>query len=185
MDTLNGLGWQLPTLGSTSEVKAVLGYFYSSATDMSFSSGKRTFHYMTEERRRLYPRAAFETIGNDLLTLVSAPTRKLSAYEQTLHDDAEAILFVRIPQIPSSRAFGTYPVASFDEYKARVPKDRKDWKIVPVDARPFPDALRDRPVERVDLSTCSADRYVAKAGSRAVDRHAQFSRPALGRTLVC
>jgi len=64
----------------------------------------------------------------------------------------EAILFVRIPQIPSSRAFGTYPVASFDEYMARVPKDRKDWKIVPVDARVFPDQLRDHPVEHSLLS---------------------------------
>ena len=98
----------------------------------------RTFHYMVEERSRLYPRAAFETVGQDLLTLVSAPTRSLTRFEQMLHDDVEAIVFVRIPQIPSSRAFGTYPVASFDEYMARVPKDRKDWKIVPVDARAFP-----------------------------------------------
>ena len=61
-------------------------------------------------------------------------------------------MFVRIPQIPSSRAFGTYPVASFDEYMARVPKDRKDWKIVPVDARPFPAQLRDRPLSSPLLS---------------------------------
>jgi len=152
LDTLSGLGWQLPQLGPTSHVKAALGYFYSSATDRSFASGKRTFHYMVEERSRLYPRAAFETLGRDLLTLVSAPERTLTPFEQTLHDDVEAILFVRIPQIPSSRAFGTYPVASFDEYMARVPKDRKDWKIVPVDARVFPDQLRDHPVEHSLLS---------------------------------
>jgi hypothetical protein len=152
VDTLVGLGWQLPKLGPTSHVKAALGYFYSSATDLSFASGKRTFNYMVEERSRLYPRAAFETVGQDLLTLVSAPTRSLTRYEQLLHDDVEAIVFVRIPQIPSSRAFGTYPVASFDEYMARVPKDRKDWKIVPVDARPFPDQLRDRPLDSPLLS---------------------------------
>jgi len=152
LDTLSGLGWQLPQLGPTSHVKAAFGYFYSSATDRSFARGKRTFHYMVEERSRLYPRAAFETLGRDLLTLVSAPERTLTPFEQTLHDDVEAILFVRIPQIPSSRAFGTYPVASFDEYMARVPKDRKDWKIVPVDARVFPNQLRDHPVEQSLLS---------------------------------
>jgi hypothetical protein len=152
LDTLSGLGWQLPRLGATSHVKAALGYFYSSATDRSFASGKRTFHYMVEERSRLYPRAAFETVGQDLLTLMSTPDRTLTPFEQMLHDDVEAILFVRIPQIPSSRAFGTYPVASFDEYMARVPKDRKDWKIVPVDARVFPDQLRDHPVEHPLLS---------------------------------
>jgi hypothetical protein len=80
--------------------------------------------------------------------LVGAPNRSLTRFEQMLHDDVEAIVFVRIPQIPSSRAFGTYPVASFDEYMARVPTDRKDWKIVSVDPRPFPDQLRDRPVEQ-------------------------------------
>ena len=93
-----------------------------------------------------------ETLGHDLLTLVSAPARTLTPYEQMLHDDVEAIVFVRIPQIPSSRAMGTFPVASFDEYMARAPKDRKDWKIVPVDARPFPDELRDRPIARPMLS---------------------------------
>jgi hypothetical protein len=152
LDTLSGLGWRLPTLGATSRVKATLGYFYSSATDLSFASGKRTFHYMTEERSRLYPRAAFETVGQDLLALVSTPTRVLTRYEQMLRDDVEAVVFVRIPQIPSSRAFGTYPVASFDEYMARVPKDRKDWKIIPVDARPFPEPLRDPLVGRPLLS---------------------------------
>jgi hypothetical protein len=152
IDALNGLGWQLPVLGPTSTVKAALGYYYSSATDLSFASGMRTFHYMVEERSRLYPRAAFETVGQDLLMLVGAPTRPLTRYEQMLRDDVEAIVFVRIPQIPSSRAFGTYPVASFDEYMARVPKDRKDWKIVPVDPRVFPDALRDRPVARPLIS---------------------------------
>ena len=145
IDALTALGWQLPVLGPTSTAKAALGYYYSSATDLSFASGTRTFHYMVEERSRLYPRAAFETVGQDLLTLMGAPSRPLTRFEQMLRDDVEAIVFVRIPQIPSSRAFGTYPVASFDEYMARVPKDRKDWKIVPVDPRVFPDQLRDRP----------------------------------------
>jgi len=50
---------------------------------------------------------------------------------------------VRIPQVPSSRAFGSSPVFSFGEYMDRAPKDHAQWKIVPVDARPFPPELRD------------------------------------------
>ncbi|MBK8019037.1 MAG: hypothetical protein IPK20_21670 [Betaproteobacteria bacterium] len=61
-------------------------------------------------------------------------------------------MFVRIPQIPSSRAMGSFPVGSFDAYMARVPSDRKDWKIVPVDARAFPDKIRDRPPVQPVLS---------------------------------
>lgn len=144
IDTLVGLGWQVPRLGPTSRARAALGYYYSAITDWSFASGRRAYRYLTEERSRLYPRAAFETLGTDLLSLVSSPNRPLTAYEQLLHDQVEAIVFVRIPQIPSSRAFGNYPVASYDENMARVPKDRKDWKIIPVDPKPFPTQLLDR-----------------------------------------
>lgn len=145
VDTLEGLGWQVPRLGSTSRVKAIAGYYYSSLTDWSLASGRRSYRYLSEERARLYPRVAFETLSADLLTLVgSSPARTLTPYEQMLRDQVEAIVFVRIPQIPSSRAFGTFPVASFDEYMARVPKNKADWKIIPVDARPFPSELRDR-----------------------------------------
>ena len=144
VDTLAGLGWQVPTLGPTSRMQAVLGYYYSAFTDWSFASGRRSYRYLAEERTRLYPRVAFETLGADLLTLVTSPRRALTPYEHLLRDEVEAIVFVRIPQIPSSRAFGSFPVASYDEYMARVPKNRADWKIIPVDARPFPDELRDR-----------------------------------------
>lgn len=150
VDTLSGLGWNCPRLGPTSTPKAVAGYFYSSATDLDFASGKKTFHYLTEERVRLYPRAAFETLGDDLLAMATSSSRATSDYEKLIAAHVQAIVFVRIPQIPSSRAMGTFPVDSFDAYMARVPADRKDWKIVPVDSRPFPDELRDRsPVQPV------------------------------------
>jgi hypothetical protein len=69
--------------------------------------------------------------------------RTLTDYEQALRDDTLAVLFIRVPQIPSSRAFGTYPVASFDEYRNRVPADHSKWKIVPVDTRLFPENLKE------------------------------------------
>jgi hypothetical protein len=148
LDTLTGLGWQVPKLGPTSRARAVFGYYYSVATERSFASGRKTYRYLTEERTRLFPRAAFEVLGNDLLGLLGSPNRQLTAYELLLRDQTEAVVFVRVPQIPSSRVFGNAPVASYDEYMARVPKNRKDWKIIPVDPRPFPSQLRERvPVE--------------------------------------
>ncbi len=55
-------------------------------------------------------------------------------------DDVEAILFVRFPQFPSSRAFGDAPVVTPWEYRSRLPAVPQ---VVPVPDRPFPDALRD------------------------------------------
>ncbi len=152
IDTLRALGWRLPDLGPTSYPKAALGYFSSSLSDRSFAAGRKTFAYLVEERTRLYPRMAFETMGHDLLHLVSGPARKLSPYESALATDVEAILFVRIPQIPSSRAFGADPVRSFDHYMARVPEDRSQWKRIPVEPRPFPDTLREGARKSVGLS---------------------------------
>jgi hypothetical protein len=60
-----------------------------------------------------------------------------------LTTDVEAIAFLRMPQFPSSRACGDAPVVSLGEYRARLPKDRSQVQIVPVPARPFPEALRD------------------------------------------
>jgi hypothetical protein len=108
---------------------------------MSFDRGKKAFDYLSEEQTRLYPAVAFEAAGNDLLQLVGAQTsarRAASPYEESLANEVEAIIFVRIPQIPSSRATGTFPVASIDEYMRRVPAEQSQWKIVPVGPRPFP-----------------------------------------------
>jgi hypothetical protein len=147
VDTLRAIGWQIPRKGTTSYLKAVAAFTYLSVRDRSFASGKKMFDYLTEEQTRLFPRAAFEVAAEDLLAIVNGRAehsgRRLTVYENTLRDDVAAVLFIRIPQIPSSRASGTYPVASFDEYRNRVPADRSKWKIVPVDARPFPEDLRE------------------------------------------
>ena len=60
-----------------------------------------------------------------------------------MSEDIEAIFLVRIPQFPSSRALGSYPVAGVDEYRARFPKDPAQRQIVPVGPRPFPVELKD------------------------------------------
>ena len=141
IDTLRSLGWAIPMRGATSYAKAAVAYPYMAAKELSFDSGKQAFDYLREEQTRLYPAAAFDAVGNDLLQLAGAlPTARstASAYEEFLKNDVEAIIFVRIPQIPSSRAAGTYPVASIDEYQTRTPADKAQWKIVPVGPRPFP-----------------------------------------------
>jgi hypothetical protein len=60
-----------------------------------------------------------------------------------LAEDLDAIAFARIPQFPSSRAFGSAPVVTLAEYRSRLPRDAAQLQIVPVPPRPFPDALRD------------------------------------------
>jgi len=144
IDTLRTIGWQVPRKGGTGYLKAAAAFTYLSVTDRSLANGKKMFDYLTEEQTRLFPRAAFEVTSEDLLAILNGRVeRRWTDLERALHDDTVAVLFIRIPQIPSSRAFGTYPIASFDEYRNRVPADRSKWKIVPVDPRPFPEDLRE------------------------------------------
>lgn len=149
IDVLRDLGWRIPEQGPTSRLKAVAAYAYVAATDRSLKSGRGIYDNLNEETTRLLPAVAFDAAGWDLLELVGAApgtdkqARVLSPYEQQLKEDVEAIMLVKIAQIPSSRVWGSSPVFSFDEYMQRTPSNRADWKIVPVEPRPFPQALRD------------------------------------------
>jgi hypothetical protein len=146
MDALRGVGWQVPTLGPTSYLKGTAAFFYLWAKDHDRAKGEKTFDYLTEEQTRLLPRVAFDAAGADVLQLLRGELKRpLTPYERALQEDVDAVVFMRVPQIPSSRAFGTFPVGSFAEYQARVPADTSKWKIIDVAARPFPDALRDGP----------------------------------------
>ncbi|MDH5668951.1 MAG: DUF2238 domain-containing protein [Nitrospira sp.] len=149
IDQLRALGWQIPLYGSSSLLKATGGFFYLAAKDRSFASGTNIYRYFSEEVTRLLPRVAFEAIGNDLLALLHQrqSLRGLTAFEEWLVEDVEAVLYVHIPQVPSSRATGTYAVASLDEYQQRVPADRSQWKAVPTPPRPFPVDLRVAPIQ--------------------------------------
>ena len=83
-------------------------------------------------------------MGADLLRLATGQAdRPLSEFERVLAGDIEEILLVRVPQFPSSRAWGDWPVESSVEYTARVPKNPTEQKIIPVPPRRFPDELRD------------------------------------------
>lgn len=147
LDVLAALGWAPPGRGPTSRLKAIAGFYYSSVTDKSFASGRKTYRYLTEEQVRLYPQAGFEALGEDLLALVRGDRTPRTPFEVRLATAVQSIVFVEIPQIPSSRARGTAPAGSFDDYMRRVPADRAQWKIIPVPPRPFPEALRAHPVQ--------------------------------------
>ncbi len=146
IDILRDLGWAIPTKGATSYLKAIGAFYYVAATEQSLSAGEKIYDYLTQEQTRLFPRMAFETAGQDLLEIVQGrgetTNRTFTQFERRLQNDVEAVMFIRIPQIPSSRAFGTYPVLTFNDYEKRVPEDRNDWQVVPVPPRPFPEQLR-------------------------------------------
>jgi len=144
VDTLRSLGWNFPQRGNGGLLKATAAYFYVAATSGSLKSAHDIYEYITTEDTQLNPAAAFDALGEDMLSLTQNKTsRTLSPLEQTMSNDIEAIVMVHIPQIPSSRAFGQAPVYSFDEYLKRAPADHSQWKIIPTTPRPFPDELRD------------------------------------------
>ena len=141
---LRTLGWNVPARGATSWTAAAAGLPYFAWHDRSLAKAARHFDYLTEDRTRLFPAAAFEEIGADLLRLATGrPARPPTALEAVLAEDLDALIFVRVPQLPSSRVWGDFPVASAWEYRARYPRDPAQVKIIPVSPRPFPERLRD------------------------------------------
>ena len=144
VSTLRAIGWQVPVMGAISWLKAIVGLPAVALSSGSLSKGKAIFDYFSEDQTRLFPAQAFEQVGADLLQLVSGQsTRELTIYEALLKEDVEEILLLRIPQLPSSRVWGNYPVASVDEYRSRLPQDPAKQQIIPVGPRPFPPGLKD------------------------------------------
>lgn len=140
LETMRSLGWEIPKRGATNLPKAFAALPFKAIQDGNIESGLKAFDYLSAEQTNLYPMVAFEAIGQDLLERITKNNTQ-SDFEKTLAEDLEAIIYVHIPQFPSSRAFGSAPVASLDEYMARVPEDMSQWKIVPVAPRVFPEKL--------------------------------------------
>lgn len=139
VSALRALDWRIPARGPESWLRAIVGLPAVAIANGSLRQGKATFDYLTEDRTRLYPAAAFEEIGSDLLRLASGTaSRPLSGFEEMLAGDIDALLLLRIPQLPSCRAWGDYPAVDSREYRRRMPKDPAERQIVPVGPRPFP-----------------------------------------------
>jgi hypothetical protein len=142
VETLRTLGWRIPRLGGESPMKAALALPYVALKEASLASGQSAYDYLKTERTELLPFVAFNSIADDLLNRIARQGGK-GGIEGQLGADLEALLFVRIPQFPSSRALGADPVLSLSEYRRRAPADRADWKIVPAAPRLFPAAFKD------------------------------------------
>lgn len=145
MDTLRQLGWQVPKRGVESLLKASAAYWYVAATERSLKKGRAIYDDLNTEMTRLFPAVAFDAIGNDLLHIAHTGDRSslASGAMQAMPEQLEAIYFVRIPQIPSSRAYGLAPVYSFSHYLQQAPADRSQWKIIPVTPNPLPEPLKE------------------------------------------
>jgi hypothetical protein len=146
VDALRALGFDVPARGPTSRLVAWLGFPYFAAQERSIAKAKLTFDYLTVDQTRLLPGAAIEDIFDHLLALVSSTTTRAPADRslgQMLGQDIDAVAFLRIPQIPSSRVWGDAPAVNAREYRARVPRDRSKLQIVPVPVRACPERLRD------------------------------------------
>ncbi|MEO8740999.1 MAG: hypothetical protein ABI537_15020 [Casimicrobiaceae bacterium] len=144
IDVLHALGWKVPTRGPTSRLLAALSLPWNALRQRSVDKAIQAYDYLTEDRTRLFPAAAFEDIGADMLGLASGRCqRPLGSLESMLVQDIEAIAWLRVPQLPSSRAWGDYPVDTAWEYTRRVPRSPADRKIIPVPPRLLPTLLRD------------------------------------------
>ena len=147
VDVLRALGWDVPARGPTSRVLAALGFPYFVATERSLAKARTAFDYLYEDQTRLMPAAAFEEVGASLLALAGAagapPAIAHGELERMLAADVEAVAFLRFPQLPSSRAFGSAPAVTTWEYRTLVPADPAEAQIVAVPPRPFPAELRD------------------------------------------
>lgn len=147
IDTLREIGWKIPHKGDIGFLKAVLAYVYVAVTERNLDIAANFFQAFIEEKTRIAPRIAFEAATTDLLRLLSRRTelepQVYTPYERMLQEHAEALLFLRVPQVPSSRPFGTFPVKTLQGYRLRVPDDRSQWKIAPEKLRPFPAELHE------------------------------------------
>jgi hypothetical protein len=144
IDALRALGWNVHARKPISRVLAWLAVPWVALRDRSIASARQAFDYLSEDGTRLFPAAAFEDTAADLLRLATRPgSRELTPFETMLAEDIEALVWLRVPQLPSSRAWGDFAVVTKGEYAARLPADRSQAKIIPVPPRPFPPELRD------------------------------------------
>lgn len=144
VDLLRALGWDLPARGPSGMRRAWLAIPAKVFSDGRLGPARMAHDYLTEDRTRLMPAAAFEEAVFGALQLgrrgaddAQGPLARMIA------QDVEAIVGVRLPQIPSSRALGTWPSANPRELLGALPSDPADLKVIPVPARPFPAGLRD------------------------------------------
>ncbi len=146
VDVLRALGWEVPARGPTSRLLAWAGFPLFAAKERSIAKAKIAFDYLYEDQTRLLPAVALEEILGSLVALTHGGGKDRTtggALERMLAHDVDALVYLRFPQFPSSRAWGDAPAVSTWEYRMRIPPDPALAQIVPVPPRPFPSVLRD------------------------------------------
>lgn len=143
VDTLRALGLHVPACGPTQRVLPWLGLPAIALHQRSLAKAKLAFDYLTVERTRLLPALAAEAVLASLWAIAHGDLRRQGALGRLLARDLAALAWLRIPQFPSSRAWGDAPALSIAEYRARAPRDPAQAQIIPLPPRPFPPALRD------------------------------------------
>lgn len=149
IDPLRALGWRIPTIGPTSRIAGLLAAPIAAIVRLSFATARDIYSTFAAEKTRLLPRVAFEVAGHDLLHLaalggVAERLDGLTPFERALAEDVEAVVFVRLPQVPSSRRLGTYPAASLVTYGASLLADPGGYQGAPeAGPRAFSERLRE------------------------------------------
>jgi hypothetical protein len=144
VDTLRALGWEVPARGPSNRVLAWAAYPFIAIRDLSVGKARLAFDYLRTDQTRLMPAAALEEAFASLLRLgQGSQDTPQGVLAQWFAQDMEALAFLRFPQFPSGRAFGSAPAVSTWEYRTLVPSDPAMAQIVPVPPRPFPAELRD------------------------------------------
>jgi hypothetical protein len=143
IDTLRALGLDLSWLGPTTRIGAWLALPALIARERSVAKARVAFDYLVTERTRLLPSLAIEGVFAALMQIATSTNTPSGTLGREIANTLAAIAWLRLPQFPSSRAWGGAPVASLAEYRERLPADRSKLEIIPVPPRPFPEALRD------------------------------------------
>jgi hypothetical protein len=162
VDVLRALGFPVPARDPASPWLGGVALPWFLTTTRSLDKARTAVDYLLEDQTRLMPAAAFEDTAALALQLVDGARAQAAAVPdggrlaRMIAEDTETIAWLRIPQLPSSRASGDAPVVTPAEYRSRMPRHPQ---VVPVPPRPFPPALRDpdllhapwRPSDRVAI----------------------------------
>jgi hypothetical protein len=126
IDALRALGWNIDARAPVSRLVAWLGVPWFAIRDRSIARARQAFDYLSEDGTRMFPAAAFEETAADLLRLAAGQVaRDLTSFERMLSGDIEALLWVRVPQLPSSRAWGDFAVVTGRVRGAAAPRSKQ------------------------------------------------------------
>ncbi len=139
VDVLRADGWDYPLAGPSPGLSRFSLSMLAGVFSLSPKKYADVNDALSQERTHLFPRAAFDSLSGDMIGMADGSVkRQLTPFEEQLKDGLVALVLVQLPQFPSSRAFGQFPVADGVEYFHRAPLLPSNWKTVPTLPRSFP-----------------------------------------------